>query len=89
MRELLKPIGKNDDGKTEKEGEKTDGYEDNSPTRTRYSLVSTIYFHLLTGPLGSNVRALGDILAWIATTITKRVRKVINWKRAWKRQRFD
>jgi hypothetical protein len=85
LRELLKPTSSNTDGTVEKdrigkrEGDKADGYD--SPARTRYSLVSTIYFHLLTGPLGSNVRALGDLLAWVATTITKPVRKFLNWRR--------
>lgn len=42
----------------------------------RYGIVSTVYFHLLTGPLGSNVRALGDIIAWAATFVTKRARSL-------------
>ena len=83
LRELFKPVASNNEN-IEKERKTRDGYED-APTRTRYNLISTIYFHLLTGPLGSNVRALGDVLAWVATTITKRVRGFLDWrKRAWK-----
>jgi len=37
--------------------------------RRRYGLSSTIYFHLLTGPFGSNARALGDLVAWVATYV--------------------
>ena len=37
--------------------------------RRRYGLSSTIYFHLLTGPFGSNARALGDLVAWMASFV--------------------
>jgi hypothetical protein len=83
MRELLRPTKSNSDGKVDKA---EDRYDD-SRTRTRYSLISTIYFHLLTGPLGSNVRAAGDVLAWIATAITNRVRLVLGWGKRWKKRR--
>ena len=43
----------------------------NSPPR-RYGPIRTVYFHLLTGPLGSNVRALGDVIAWVATYASNR-----------------
>ena len=43
----------------------------NSPPR-RYGPIRTVYFHLLTGPLGSNVRVLGDVIAWVATYATSR-----------------
>jgi len=43
----------------------------NSPPR-RYGPIRTIYFHLLTGPLGSNVRVLGDVIAWAATYASNR-----------------
>lgn len=52
-----------------------------SPSRFGNSLPSTVYFHLLTGPLGSNVRALGDAVAWVATFVRKRARSVLSWKR--------
>lgn len=41
----------------------------NSPPR-RYGPIRTVYFHLLTGPMGSNVRVLGDVIAWVATCVT-------------------
>lgn len=43
----------------------------NSPPR-RYGPMRTVYFHLLTGPLGSNARALGDVIAWVASYATSR-----------------
>ena len=43
----------------------------NSPPR-RYGPIRTVYFHLLTGPLGSNVRVFGDIIAWVATYASNR-----------------
>ena len=46
--------------------------DDSSPRR--YGLLSTIYFHLLTGPLGSNVRMFGDVLAWATSFVSSRVR---------------
>jgi hypothetical protein len=69
------PLTKNDNS------EDDDQKLGSSPTPTRYSMLSTIYFHLLTGPLGSNVRAMGDILAWFATIVTKRIRWFLAWKR--------
>ena len=50
-------------------------------TSTRYSLWSTIYFHLLTGPLGSNVRVLGEALAWVAAGIKRRFRPIFEWNK--------
>jgi hypothetical protein len=41
----------------------------NNDIRRRYGLTSTVYFHLLTGPLGSNARVLGDVIAWLATFV--------------------
>ena len=40
----------------------------------RYGLMPTLYFHLLTGPFGSNVRALGDVIAWLATFVASRTK---------------
>lgn len=48
---------------------------------TRYGLLSTVYFHLLTGPLGSNVRAIGDIVAWVTTISSRRMKKIMSWRR--------
>jgi len=50
----------------------------NANDPTRYGLASTIYFHLLTGPLGSNARVLGDVIAWLATFIGKGTRAASN-----------
>lgn len=58
--------------------------------RRRYGLVPTLYFHLLTGPFGSNAKALGEILAWVATFVTKqtkllsrRINMAFGRKRRW------
>ena len=52
----------------------------------RYGLVQTLYFHLLTGPLGSNVKAMGDAIAWLSTFVSRRVkmlsRHVVPWTKA-------
>jgi len=40
----------------------------------RYGLIPTLYFHLLTGPFGSNVKALGDVIAWLATFVASRTK---------------
>lgn len=45
------------------------GSVDNDKMGRRYGLASTIYFHLLTGPLGSNARILGDVIAWVASFV--------------------
>jgi len=51
---------------------------------SRYGLLSTVYFHLLTGPLGAQVRIIGDVLAWFVTIFGRRIRAVLNWwKRPW------
>lgn len=47
---------------------------DTSPSRYGNHFISTVYFHLLTGPLGSNVRAIGELMAWAATVIWKKTR---------------
>ena len=55
---------------------------DKSPSRYGNNIFSTIYFHLLTGPLGSKVLALGEIFAWTATLVWKKTRPLFAWK--WK-----
>lgn len=56
-------------------------------TPSRYGLLSTVYFHLLTGPLGSNVRALGDAVAWAITIVMRRSRALLTWKQwPWRRR---
>ena len=53
----------------------------NPSSRYGYGLLSTLYFHLLTGPLGGNVRLIGDAIAWTITIIGRRLRAIVNWKR--------
>jgi len=53
----------------------------NPSSRYGYGLLSTLYFHLLTGPLGGNVRLIGDAIAWTITIIGRRLREIVNWKR--------
>ena len=53
----------------------------NPSSRYGYGLLSTLYFHLLTGPLGGNVRLIGDAIAWMITIIGRRLREIVNWKR--------
>lgn len=63
--------------------------EDDDLVRRRYGLVSTIYFHLLTGPLGSNARMIGDVIAWVASFATHCVRsssrRLVTWSRSFRR----
>ena len=42
-------------------------------SQSRYGLLPTLYFHLLKGPLGSQVRALGDVIAWMSAFIARRI----------------
>jgi len=55
--------------------------QDSSRSRSRYGLASTLYFHLLTGPLGFNVRALGDLFAWVVSFVSQHSRGVVAWCR--------
>ena len=49
---------------------------------SRYGLMSTIYFHLLTSPVGSYLILVSDALAWLATSATRWFRKaLISWRR--------
>ena len=59
----------------------------NPSSRYGYGLLSTLYFHLLTGPLGGNVRLIGDAIAWTITIIGRRVREIVKWGRwPWRRK---
>lgn len=40
----------------------------------RYGLMSTLFFHLLTGPFASYVKVLGDVIAWVATFVASRTK---------------
>jgi len=42
-------------------------------SQSRYGLLPTLYFHLLKGPLGSQVRFWGDIVAWASAFVTSRI----------------
>jgi hypothetical protein len=53
--------------------------QDSPRSRSRYGLASTLYFHLLTGPLGFNVRALGDLFAWVVSFVSQHSRGVVAW----------
>lgn len=72
-------------------------FQTNNETR-RYALMPTLYFHLLTGPFGSNVKAMGDLIAWLASIVARRTKalsqritalwKVFRWKKwRWQRRR--
>eukprot|EP00580_Thalassiosira_gravida_P004990 CAMPEP_0201653702 /NCGR_PEP_ID=MMETSP0493-20130528/45120_1 /ASSEMBLY_ACC=CAM_ASM_000838 /TAXON_ID=420259 /ORGANISM="Thalassiosira gravida, Strain GMp14c1" /LENGTH=603 /DNA_ID=CAMNT_0048130241 /DNA_START=139 /DNA_END=1951 /DNA_ORIENTATION=- len=43
-----------------------------SKSHSRYGFLSTIYFHLLTSPMGASVRVLGDVGAWATTIVVRR-----------------
>ncbi|KAL7540351.1 hypothetical protein ACHAXR_010844 [Thalassiosira sp. AJA248-18] len=63
------------------------GKDENKEEANRYGLLSTLYFHLLTGPLGDNVRAIGDIIAWLTTLVGRKVKAIANWRRwPWRRR---
>ena len=51
----------------------------------RYGFVQTLYFHLLTGPLGSNVKALGDAIAWLSSFVASRVKVLSRYAFLWTR----
>ena len=42
-------------------------------SQSRYGLLPTLYFHLLKGPLGSQIRAFGDIVAWTSAFVARRM----------------
>jgi len=55
----------------------SDEEESGDENSSRYGLMSTIYFHLLTSPIGSWLMLTGDALSWLATFTTRRVRGMI------------
>ena len=68
-------------------GEEDDEVDLNPSSRYGYGFLSTLYFHLLTGPLGGNVRLIGDTMAWITTFLGRRLRAIVNWRRwPWRRK---
>ena len=44
---------------------------DRSSERPSYNTGNTVYLHLLTGPLGANIRLLGDVFSWAYQRITR------------------
>ena len=58
------------------------GSSKRNPSRYGNNFLSTVYFHLLTSPVGSNVRAIAELFAWGATVFWKRARSILDW-RAW------
>lgn len=45
---------------------------------SRYGVLSTIYWHLLTSPMGSTVRAIGDVLAWSIKPVVRSARSLLS-----------
>mmetsp|Transcript_17292 Transcript_17292/g.40218 ORF Transcript_17292/g.40218 Transcript_17292/m.40218 type:complete len:289 (+) Transcript_17292:1097-1963(+) len=43
----------------------------------RYGFLPTLYFHALTGPFGDQVRTGGDLIAWVATAIRRKIRSIL------------
>ena len=56
---------------------------DISPSRYGNNFFSTVYFYLLTGPLGEQVKALGEVVAWFTTLLWKKTRPILAWR--WKK----
>jgi hypothetical protein len=44
---------------------------------SRYGLLPTLYWHLLTGPVGAYVRLVGDAVAWLTTIFGRRLTKIV------------
>jgi len=50
--------------------------------RSNYNTKNTVYFHLLTGPLGSNIRVLSEAFAWTFRKVSNTVRSLrVTWAR--------
>ena len=57
-------------------------------SQSRYGLLPTLYFHLLKGPLGSQIRAFGDIVAWTSGFVARRISTTSKFvKRLFRRRR--
>jgi len=59
---------------------------DRNRQRPNYNAQNTVYFHLLTGPLGNQIRILGDLFAWTFRQITKSWPRLKNWVRRWPKE---
>eukprot|EP00985_Skeletonema_marinoi_P016629 scaffold8978_cov140-Skeletonema_marinoi.AAC.10 len=44
---------------------------------SRYGLLPTLYWHLLTGPAGAYVRMFGDAAAWLTTIVGRKLQTII------------
>eukprot|EP00984_Skeletonema_dohrnii_P022362 scaffold11489_cov122-Skeletonema_dohrnii-CCMP3373.AAC.1 len=44
---------------------------------SRYALLPTLYWHLLTGPAGAYVRMFGDAAAWLTTIVGRKLQTII------------
>eukprot|EP00986_Skeletonema_menzelii_P021392 scaffold34362_cov160-Skeletonema_menzelii.AAC.1 len=44
---------------------------------SRYGLLPTLYWHLLTGPVGAYVRLFGDAAAWLTTIFGRKIQSFI------------
>lgn len=61
-----------------------------SKAQSRYGFLSTVYFHLLTGPMGASVRVIGDVAAWLTTIAVRRARASLAWMRLrWRLRRRE
>ena len=58
---------------------------DRNRVRPNYNTGNTVYLHLLTGPLASNIRMLGDAFAWTWRKIKGGL--TVLGSRTWKRGR--
>ena len=47
---------------------------------SRYGLLPTLYWHLLTGPIGAYVRLFGDAAAWLTTIFGRKIQSIIRLK---------
>lgn len=54
--------------------------ESGDENSSRYGMISTIYFHLLTGPLGAYLKLCGEFAAYLATFSGRRLRTLLKWR---------
>ena len=52
---------------------------------SRYGLLPTLYWHLLTGPIGAYVRFFGDAAAWLTTIFGRKIQSFIRHRGRWAR----
>ncbi|KAL7443672.1 hypothetical protein ACHAXM_009330 [Skeletonema potamos] len=49
---------------------------------SRYGLLPTLYWHLLTGPVGAYVRLVGDAAAWLTTIFGRKMKTIVSRARS-------